>query len=740
MRIRTQILLMATAVMVPVILAAGIALDKIMEGEKQAALRGLKETVRATALIVDREVQGSMWALKALGNSPSLENRDFKAFYNQAAALNQMPDVWTLLLDETGTQILNTVRPLGTPPPAPLSGGKVAQVVATQKPVVTDLVVGPATGKLVTSVYVPAAAAGGKSYVVAQAFSVEHWKKTALQASMPSDWIVAVIDRNGKFISRSHGSDEFLGRSAKPELVAAAAAADQGLIRHFTVEGVDSYDAFAHSSLTGWTIAVAAPVKSIELAAQRAVQVAVTGILLAVGVALIIAAAFGRHLIKAIEGAGSAAGALGRGERPLAVQTGIAEVNDLNRALVNTGALLDVERQSRQAAEAERQRLLENETLAREAAQAQNMAKDQFLAMLGHELRNPLAAISGASALLERGGLGKDGAERYLEIITRQNRHLGRIVNDLLDVSRLMAGKIELDRQPFNLADCLNDCVDALRTTERAEGYVILVHASPVWVDGDVSRMEQILNNLMTNALKFSPFGGEIEVTVCEEAGRAVVTVRDRGAGMTPELLSRVFEPFVQGPPPVNRAQSGLGIGLALVRQLVELHGGEVEASSAGADRGSLFSFWVPSISAPGVTETAANIAAPQRRKLVYVEDNPDARTTMGQLLEMFGYEVFSAQDGAGALSMVLAVKPDAVILDIGLPDMDGYEVARRLRDNPESRQIPLIALTGYGQVRDKEIASLAGFNTHLVKPVDPDDLARAIEAVLKPQTDSPPG
>ncbi len=361
------------------------------------------------------------------------------------------------------------------------------------------------------------------------------------------------------------------------------------------------------------------------------------------------------------------------------------------------------------------------------------MAKDQFLAMLGHELRNPLAAISGASALLERGGLNKEGADRYLDIITRQNRHLGRIVNDLLDVSRLMAGKIALDRHPLNLGDCVNHCVDALRTTERAVGYVIVVHASPVWIDADISRMEQILNNLMTNALKFSPFGGEIEVTVCEESGRAVVTVSDRGAGMTPELLSRVFEPFVQGPPPANRAQSGLGIGLALVRQLVELHGGEVEASSAGPDRGSIFSFWVPSIAAPAPTEAPSTIAAPQRRKLVYVEDNADARATMSQLLEMFGYEVFTAEDGASALSTVLAVKPDAVILDIGLPDMDGYEVARRIRANPESRLIPLIALTGYGQVRDKEIASLAGFNAHLVKPIEPDDIAHAIEAVLAP-------
>ena len=731
MRIRTQLFLMAAAVLIPVVLASGIAIEKIRDGEREAAMRGLRETVRATALIVDREVQGSLSGLKALGNSENLDTRDFKAFYRQAAALNQMPNVWTLLLDRTGTQVVNTAVPYGTRPPAPIPGGRAAQVIATQQPLITDLLLEPVTGKLLTSIYVPAVAAGGKAFVVAQAFSVDHWKKTALHKELPADWIVAVVDRSGRFIWRSHRSDELLGQQAKPELVAAAAASHDGLIRHNTIEGIDSYDAFARSSLTGWTIAVAAPVASVEAAATRAVRLALVGMLLALGTAVLAVAAFGRRFIAAIEGARTGAEALGRGEKPQALKSAVAEVTELNRALVDAGTLLDAERRSRQAAEAERQHLLTNETLARETAQAQNVAKDQFLAMLGHELRSPLAAISGATALLEISGPDTVGAARYLDIIRRQNSHLGHIVNDLLDVSRLMAGKIMLERQSLNLADCVNSCVDALRTTDRAASYRIAVQSHPVWISGDSSRIEQILNNLLTNALKFSPQGSEIRISVHEEAGRALVSVHDSGVGLTPELLQRVFEPFVQGPPPANRAQSGLGIGLALVRQLVALHGGEVQAVSPGLDQGSTFSFWLPSIAAGQVTAAKQSTVLPGKRRIVFVEDNADARTTMAELLRLFGYEVTEVADGASALPAVLAVQPDLVIMDIGLPDMDGYVVARGLRADPGSSAVPLIALTGYGQLRDKEAAAMAGFDAHLVKPVDPDDLVATIEGVL---------
>ncbi|WP_372826659.1 ATP-binding protein [Polaromonas sp.] len=746
---------MTVAVLAPVLLATSFAIEKIRDDARESALRGLRETVRATALTVDRDVHGSLSALKVLGNSETLNDRDFEKFYKQAAALNQLPDVWTLLFDQTGAQVVNSLLPYGTPAPSPSELGRVTQVIASQKPVVTEVFVGPTSRKMLTTLYAPAAAAGGQSFVVAQAVSLDYWKKAALHGALPPSWIVAVIDRNGNFISRSHKSEQYLGKQARPELVSAALASPEGLIRHLTLEGIESYDAFMHSSLTGWTIAVAAPVALVEQAAANAVYLSLLGIGAALLVAIGAVVLFGRRFITAINSAHSAAAALGRGESPQPTNTPVSELGELNCALVNAGALLQTERSSRLAAEAERERLLQNETLARETAQAENHAKDQFLAMLGHELRNPLAAISGAAALLETAGPDKDRAHRYLDIINRQNKHLTHIVNDLLDVSRLMAGKIMLERCPLNLADCVVSCVDALRITDRAQGYVIDIHSTPVWVNADWARIEQIVNNLITNALKFSPAASKIEVLVAANAGTAVVTVRDPGAGMPSDLLQRVFEPFFQGPAPVNRLQSGMGIGLALVRQLVTLHGGKVQASSSGLGQGSTFSFSLPAIAVPPAQQTAQTAQAVQTvqtdkrkqaaplpviRKIVYVEDNADARGTLAELLRMFDYQVTEVTDGASTLPAVRAVKPDLVLMDIGLPDMDGYAVARGLRADPFTCTVPLIALTGYGQIRDKEAAALSGFDAHLVKPVDPDELVATIEGVLGRWAAAPSG
>lgn len=749
MRIRSQLVLMTVAVLAPVLLATSFAIGKIRDDAREATLRGLRETVRATALTVDRDVHGSLSALKVLGNSENLNAGDFEKFYKQAAALNQLPDVWTLLFDQTGVQVVNTLLPYGTPAAPPSALERVTQVIASQKPLVTDVSGGSASGKMLTTLYAPAAAAGGQSFVVAQAFSLDYWKKAALHGALPPSWIVAVIDRNGNFISRSHKREEYLGKQARPELVAAALASPEGLIRHSTLEGIESYDAFVHSSLTGWTIAVAAPVAVVEQAAANAVYLSLLGIGFALLVAIGAVVLFGRRFIAAINSARAAAAALGRGESPQLTHTPVAELRELNGVLVNAGALLQTERSSRLAAEAERERLLQNETLARETAQAENHAKDQFLAMLGHELRNPLAAISGASALLETAGPDKERAHRYLDIINRQNKHLTHIVNDLLDVSRLMAGKIMLERSPLNLADCVASCVEALRTTDRAQGYFIVLHSTPVWVNADRARIEQIVNNLLTNALKFSPADSKIEVFVAADAGTAVVTVRDPGVGMRSDLLQRVFEPFFQGPAPANRLQSGMGIGLALVRQLVALHGGQVQAFSGGLGQGSTFSFSLPAIAAAPAQPTLQAVQTdplkqaarlPAIRKIVYVEDNADARATLAELLRMFDYHVTEVSDGASTLPAVRAVQPDLVLMDIGLPDMDGYEVARGLRADPLTCTVPLIALTGYGQLRDKEAAALSGFDAHLVKPVDPDELVATIEGVLARLDLAPPG
>ena len=736
MRIRIFIALMVAAIMLPLVLASAFAVNQIRLEEKAASLASLHKTVDAVSLTVDRDIQSSIAAMMALGNSEHLQTGNFEAFYAQAKAINPGNDTWVALYKSDGTQVFHTSLPFAAQPTTTVISHQAEKVIAMQKPFVSDVFVGPVTGRELIAVYVPTAAVGTTKYVVAQAFSLSHWKDIAKQLDIPADWIVAVIDRAGRFIARSHKSDNFLGRNARPELVAAAADKDIGLIRHSTLEGIESYDAFNHSELTGWTIAVAAPVASIDAPIVRAVQTATFGFLLAIAVSGILAAAFGRQFVSAVQKASAAAVALGQGQPPkMAANTSIVEVDVLNQSLANAGELLEKERLARQLAEAERERLLVVEHQAYEAIQQENTAKDHFLAMLGHELRNPLAAISGAVEVLVHANQGTTDSNHHLGIIKRQNRHLIHIIDDLLDMSRLVAGKIVLNLRPLNLAECLQNCVDGLIAAQRVNNHSINITAVPVWINADPVRIEQIFINLIGNALKFSAAGSAINIDLQQTGGQAVVRVQDQGTGMTPELIAQVFEPFIQGPPPVSGDHGGMGVGLALVKQLVGLHGGTVAVASVGLNQGSTFICHFPAVPAPigEAASVATDLTAPQSRSLLYVEDNADVRRVMSEMLRLSGYEVIEATNGEAALAALAVQRPDAIVLDIGLPDMNGYEVARQIRLMPTRSDVPIIALTGFGQSRDKDAAAQVGFNAHLVKPVDPEELMRTIEAVLAP-------
>ncbi len=735
MRIRFFITFMVGAIMLPLLVASAFAINKIWQEEQATALTSLRKTVEATSLIVDRDIAASISALRAVGNSEHLQSGNFEALYLQAKALNRIPGTWVALLRPDGSQVLNTAVPFATPPTVSARSPLVAKALATRQPQVSDVFVGPRTGKQIVAVYVPTAPVGtAPGYVLAQGFALESWKDIAKQQDLPTDWIVAVIDRAGRLIARSHSSDEFVGKPARPELVAAAAQKNEGIFRSSTLEGIDSYVAFDHSDLTGWTIAVAAPATSVDAPVVRGLQIAAGGFVLALLASAILATLFGRRLIAALHSASTTAMSLGQGQAPKAKRTSIAEVDALNQSLATAGELLEKERLARLAAEMERERLLQVERLAHDAAEKENKAKDKFLAMLGHELRNPLAAISGAVAVLTRGDKNTQDASLYLGIIRRQNRHLVHIIDDLLDMSRLIAGKIVLEKHAVDLAECVRNCVDGLRAAQRLGGHTLNVTTEPVWINADPVRVEQIIINLIGNALKFSVTGTTIKVDLHAEGTHAVLRVQDEGAGMTPELLAQVFEPFVQGPAPVDGSQSGMGIGLALVRQLIELHGGSVTVASDGRDHGSTFTCRFPTVPAPTTEHVSdfGHLMSAQPRTLLYVEDNLDARAVMSEMLRLSGYEVREAASGAEALAAVRLQRPDAIMLDIGLPDMNGYEVARQIRALANGSDVPIIALTGYGQARDKDAAAQGGFSAHLVKPVDPDELARTIEAVLQ--------
>ncbi|HVT43609.1 MAG TPA: MASE1 domain-containing protein [Thermoanaerobaculia bacterium] len=363
--------------------------------------------------------------------------------------------------------------------------------------------------------------------------------------------------------------------------------------------------------------------------------------------------------------------------------------------------------------------------VAERALRAEAKRKDEFLAMLGHELRNPLAPILNAVEIL-------DGNERPAAVIRRQTRHLAHLVDDLLDLSRINSGKIRLERTTVSLGEIVSNAADIWRhlIEQHRQSLTIDLPPLPVWLDADPARMTQVIANLLHNASKFTPEEGRICITASVENGSVAVTVRDTGAGMTPEMLESAFELFVQGSPAVHRPLGGLGLGLTLARQLAELHGGALTATSAGPGLGSELTLRLDTAGAPQLEERpAAEPASPRGRRILVVEDNADAREMLLILLRRDGHDVKAAADGPSALIEAARFAPEIVLLDIGLPLMDGYALAKRLRALPQTAGAKLIALTGYGQPEDRERSVAAGIDHHVLKPIGRRALIEIIDA-----------
>ena len=370
-------------------------------------------------------------------------------------------------------------------------------------------------------------------------------------------------------------------------------------------------------------------------------------------------------------------------------------------------------------------KLYDAEATARRQAEAASRAKDEFLALLGHELRNPLAPIVTSLSLMKL-RRGSDH-ERERAIIERQVHHLVRLVDDLLDVSRITRGAVELVRGPIGLAKAIvQSTEEAQALIEERSHRVTLDLAPDLVVDADVHRLAQVMTNLLTNAAKYTPDGGVIAVKTRRDGDCARLTVADNGVGMAPDLLPRVFDMFVQGERSPDRAEGGLGLGLAVVKNLVERHGGRVAAESAGRGKGSTFTVWWPlahGITVDTLDEPLAHDEPARALRVLVVDDNIDAATTLGELLKVLGHEPLVAHDAPSALALARDVTPQVALVDLGLPILDGFELLGRLRNLPGLSSIAAVAVTGYGQATDRAKTHAAGFDRHLVKPVGLEDL-----------------
>ena len=598
MRLRTHYWLLAFSIVLPVAVFCSIAIDMLLTSQRATAMRHIEESARSATLEIDAEIRRAQSVLRVLANSQALATGDTRRLYEEANAANAGQGGWIILYERSGQQLLNTRLPYGASLPVRPDPDVVARQMDSGTGVVSDVKWGPSLNRPLVSVEQPVVTASGAQRVLAQAYSPSYFVRTFAGSAIPESWSVTVVDGAGVILAARGQELDTQRKQVQAELQAAIKRAPRDTLRHTSADGVDVYSHFVHSGLSGWAVIVSAPASEINAAVLRGIGVAVFGFVVAIGSALALGVHTGRRLVRFVSSASKAARALG-GERPVTGlhHSNIGEMEALNDAIRDADTRLRAEKRSRAAVEEERNELLVRERAAREHAERQNAAKDEFLAMLGHELRNPLGAITSAVTVLDRSGLPgapPHAGERARDVLRRQTAHLRSLVDDLLEVNRALMGKLALARRELDLAEVVRGCLDTLQAGGRLNLYRTDLHLSPVPVLADPTRLAQVIDNILDNALKYSPEDSAIEIRVALQDGMAELAVRDNGEGITPELLPHVFNVFVQGEQSLQRLQGGLGIGLTLVRRLVEMHGGTIRIESEGAGRGTCVTVLLP--------------------------------------------------------------------------------------------------------------------------------------------------
>ena len=721
MRLRSHLIVLVGAAVLPLLLFAAIIVRQDVLERRDIMDRGMQDTVRALSLSVDGEVKTSLAVLQTLASSPFLDRGDLAHFHEICArTMRNRPDAYVVLFDPTGKVLLNSSRSYGAALPNPLTstrpagadvrypevplggGDPVKNVLESGTPVVSDLFISLVTRAPRISLDVPVVRAAELRYVLEMSIDAAEFTRVLQAQRPPADSVLTLVDRRGVVIARTRDAPGRVGKRVTAEFAQLISASDVGSALGHSSKGVPVYRVHARSSFSGWTTSLGIA-RSVALAPlSNTLALLATGAALAILLGLAAALVVGRRISTPLSALARAAGKLARGEQPQVELHSVRELAELHGALVAAGA------SARQVDE----------------VQAASRAKDEFLAMLSHELRNPLAALTAAAHVLKVADPASDESAKAAAVVERQTRHMSRLISDLLDISRITHGRFALDRERFDLAEAVARLINVWRVWGRFERHQVALQTTPVRIDADRARVDQIIANLLDNALKFTPVGKTVHVTVEPAPGAALLRVADEGVGLAPAARQRIFELFVQEGP---ASEGGLGIGLALVKRLAEIHGGSVGVESAGPGKGSMFTVQLPSVPAPPAAQSPAPAHRGAARTVLVVEDNDDARHMLVAALSLDGHQVHAAPDGESGLQLAERSPPDVALIDIRLPGIDGYEVARRLRAANDSRRITLVALTGFGQTEDRRRAFDAGFDAHLVKPVNSERLKRVI-------------
>jgi len=558
---------------------------------------------------------------------------------------------------------------------------------------------------------------------------------------LPEDWIISIFDAKGLRVARSRAHNENLGGRPSASLqVIMANGAEEGVGQTIDLEGNRNYASFSRLRDSGWSAVPGIPAAFVEGTAYRSLAIYGGGILLSIVLGTLGAIGIARSINRPIRDLRASAQALGRREALRALDTSIQEIRDVADALA-------IAADERAGSEAQREELLRREQQARAAAEAANRAKDEFLAVLSHELRTPLNAVYGWARLLQAGQVRDEQAERALDAIVRNANAQVQLIDDLLDVSRVVSGKMRLDIRPVDLRTVIEGALDAVRPAAEAKAIrlqsVLDPRAAPI--TGDSGRLQQVIWNLLMNAVKFTPKGGRVQVHLQRVNSHVEIIVSDTGPGIAPDVLPFIFERFTQADSSSTRAHSGLGLGLALVKHLVELHGGSVDAQSPGEGKGATFVVRLPLTIAeipaglrPRLHPTAPTIEAllPGPRldglRVLVVDDDPDAVNLASAILTDAGAEVRTCLSAPEALAVLQQWRPHVLVSDIEMPGEDGYSLIRKVRalDSEHGGKTPAVALTAYGRIQDRMLSLTAGYSMHVPKPVDPGELTTIIASV----------
>jgi signal transduction histidine kinase/CheY-like chemotaxis protein len=701
--LRTHLILVILGVLLPGIALTGFLFWRSNVENRIVIERRLLDTARVDADALDREFEDSIRSLEALASSPELAAGNFLAFHDEARRAVASHAGWAaiVLLDPQGEQLVHTSLTYTGALLGPASDiESVRDLVRTGAPVVGRLLPGKRNANLGFAIRVPVHIGGALTYALSAVVGPAAVSRLIVsQLPATEEWARTLLDPAWTIVAHSRDNARFSGTATNPVAVEQLKKADSSIHRLTSRDGLPVYVASSRSHY-GWTSTVLVPVQLIDAPAQESVRWLIVGSVLLMTLAVATVVVVSRRLSRDLASASEAAAHLAEGQDPPPMRARVAESRQLYDSLSAAAELLHV----------------------------RERAKEEFLAVLGHELRNPLAPATTALELMRL--KGDTALVREREVLERQVSHLTRLVDDLLDVSRVTRGKVTLKRRVLELRPIVDRAIDMAKPliAQRSHRFDVDVAANGLVLDADEDRLVQILVNLLTNAARYTPADGHISLAAHVDDGYVVISCTDDGPGIAPALLPTIFEPFVQAPRSLDRSEGGLGLGLALARNLTQLHGGTLTLAPV-TPHGSRFIVRLPLArreSSVAADDSAVARGEGVRRRVLLVDDNTDAAEMMKRALESAGHEVQIAGDGPTALALNAETTFDTAILDIGLPGMDGYEVAGHLRrSHPRLR---LIALSGYGQVSDTKATQRAGFDAHCTKPITVSALLREID------------